>query len=526
MKTSSFFIIVALLAGLSGCSYLGSTFKQVRLSALQKQSPTQRVYKHMLLSDNFFVFGKIKNGSDSNGAVTAVVAVSDQFQKSEVVDVSHFYRNNNSFYGLNLPAGQYQLLVVSDLNHDGFFDEKEVIGGRPLALELEKIPAKVLGDFTIDLDSPFVPPAVLLFHLEVRKSEVAAESLFFPKGSIRSLDDEIFSRRMATLGMYEPAAFLEEAPMMFYALEEDLGYKVPVVFVHGIDGSARDFADIVAKLDRSRYRPWFFFYPSGDDLSKLSEMFYNIFLSGKTMALGNMPMVIVAHSMGGLVVRDALNRQSGRETETKVADLITIASPLGGHPAAAMAAQAPVVIPSWRDVDPGSDFMRGLRRQRLPVDLQYHLIYAFGNETTVKLGENSDGVVPLSSQLCSAAQNESTSQFGFNDTHTGILNNPEAIGRVLASIETVKAPFPDDHMSELLKGGYKVTFDEDYPPIGKYCIVNVGHWLDALATGRIAPLDAMQTHFVRVCQGIESPENPVEKAWLRFIEEYPRRDNL
>jgi hypothetical protein len=56
---------------------------------------------------------------------------------------------------------------------------------------------------------------------------------------------------------------MERAPMMFYALEEDLGYKVPVVFVHGIDGSPRDFAEIVARLDPTRYRPWFFFFPPG-----------------------------------------------------------------------------------------------------------------------------------------------------------------------------------------------------------------------------------------------------------------------
>ena len=264
-------IILVLLFAMSGCSYLGSTFKQAGFSALQKQSPTQRVYKHMLETDNFFVFGKIENGKGLNEEATAVIAVSDLYQKSEVVDVSHFSRNN-SFYGLNLPAGHYQLLVVSDLNHDGYYDETEVVSGRPGTLQLETRPAKVLGDFAIDLDTPFILSSTIGFHLDVKKSEALVESLFFPKGSIRSLDDEIFSKRMTTLGMYEPAAFLEEAPMMFYALEEDLGYKVPVVFVHGIDGSARDFADIVAKLDRRRYRPLFFFYPSGNDLSQLSEM--------------------------------------------------------------------------------------------------------------------------------------------------------------------------------------------------------------------------------------------------------------
>lgn len=525
MTAAKILVLSALYLALTGCSYLDSAWKQAGFSALQNQSPTQRVYKHMLGTDNFFVFGKIVHGKGLNQEATAVVAISNLYRNSEVVDVSHF-SGNNSFYELNLPAGNYQLLVVSDLNHDGYYDVTEVVGGKPVILELATNPSKILSDFSIDLDIPFPPSQALTLHLEVRKTAPLAESLFYPKGSIRSLDDDIFSTRMATLGMYEPAAFLEEAPMMFYALEEDLGYKVPVVFVHGIDGSARDFSAIVAKLDRSRYRPWFFFYPSGNDLSQLSAMFYDIFLSGRTMFLGDMPMVIVAHSMGGLVVRDALNRLSGNEKETKVTQLITIASPLGGHPAAAMASQGPIVIPSWGDVDPDSKFMHRLRRHKLPAGLEYHLIYAFGNENTVKLGENSDGVVPLSSQLASQAQDESTSQFGFNDTHTGILTNPEAIKRILTIIETAKAPFPNDHMRELVKGGYQVPLGEGYPPLGKFCIHHIGHWLDALASGRIAPVDPIQTHFVQVCKGEETPDTPIEKSWLRFIKEYPLRANL
>lgn len=56
---------------------------------------------------------------------------------------------------------------------------------------------------------------------------------------------------------YDPASFLENAPTMFYALEEDLEFKIPVVFFHGIGGSIRDFEPIVNQIDRERYKPWF-----------------------------------------------------------------------------------------------------------------------------------------------------------------------------------------------------------------------------------------------------------------------------
>jgi pimeloyl-ACP methyl ester carboxylesterase len=172
---------------------------------------------------------------------------------------------------------------------------------------------------------------------------------------------------MATLGLYRPAEFLERAPMMFYALEEDVGYKVPVVFVHGIDGSPRDFAPLLERLDRTRYKAWFFYYPTGQDLSHVAAMFHRVFLSGKVIPLGEMPLVIVAHSMGGVVVREAMNRCTGRAEEAHVAQLITIASPLGGHPAAHLARNAPLAVPSWRDLDPEGAFIANLYRRALPA---------------------------------------------------------------------------------------------------------------------------------------------------------------
>jgi pimeloyl-ACP methyl ester carboxylesterase len=518
-------LLIVLAAGMAGCTYLGNAIKQARYSAQQTHSPTQRVYKHMLEVDSFFVFGKVVNEVGLNKDAVAVIAISDQFQKNEVVDISHFSRIA-SYYGLNLPAGDYRLLVVSDLNHDGFYDGTEVVGGRLLSLGREELPDKVRGGFDIDLKAPFHSYSGASFRVAVHKIAELAESLFYPKGSIRSLDDEIFSRSMATLGMYEPAAFLEKAPMMFYALEEDVGYKVPVVFVHGIDGSARDFAEIVSRLDRTLYRPWFFHYPSGNDLGQLSEMFYSIFLSGNVVQLEDAPMVIVAHSMGGLVVRDAMNRSTGKQGETRVKRFITIASPMAGHPDAKLGANGPVAIPSWRDLAPESDFMRHLQRKKLPDDLEYYLIYAYGNPHAIKLGENSDGVVPLSSQLCAAAQGEAKSQYGYNDTHAGILKNPDAIQRVLNIIDQVRPPYPEQHLTELLKGGYRIDLGKDYSPFEKYFIVTIGRWMDALASGIIAPIHPAQEHFVQACRGETPPSNEAETAWLKFNKEYPDRSGL
>jgi uncharacterized protein YifE (UPF0438 family) len=209
-----------------------------------------------------------------------------------------------------------------------------------------------------------------------------------------------------------------------------------------------------------------------------------------------------------------------------VARLVTIASPLGGHPAAAGAIGGPLVLPSWRVLDPSSPFIAGLHRRPLPPGCEYHLLYTYGNKALVKLGANSDGVVPLSAQLPSAAQGEARAQFGFDDTHTGVLTNPEAIARVIGVVEQVHSPFPDEHLRVLDRGGYRVPLGDGYTPVEAYLLHNYGHWLEALATGEIAPSHPAHAHFVEVVRGKASPDNPAERAWVKFARQYPDRKAL
>lgn len=518
MKRAALLILLA--AALAGCAYVGTATKQAYYSVRQAGAPRQRVYKHMLERDTYFVFGRVEAGATLGGAPLAVVAQSDTFKPGEVVDVNHTSRDD-SYYGLNLPAGEYRLFAVCDRNGDGFFDEHEVIGGRTVTLDRETAPEKVFGG--CDIAAGTTEPPRAPFRIAVPPAPARVESLFYPKGTIRTLDDPIFAREMGSLGLYEPAAFMEAAPMMFYALEEDTGYKVPVVFVHGIGGTARDFVDIVAQLDRRRYRPWFFSYPSGTDLKQLSAMFYRLFLSGSVIPTQDTPIVIVAYSMGGLVVRDAFNRCTGKKSEADVRCLITIASPLGGHPAAASGTHAPVVIPSWRDLAPDSAFIRDLHRRPLPTRTEYHLYYTFANTGTIKLGENSDGVVPLSSQCRASAQNEAKEQFGFNDTHSNVVHNPEAIRRIVQTIETVKSPFPDDHLRVLDAGGYPVPAGDGYTPIEAWCLRTMGRYMDALVAGELKPIHPLQEHFVSACRGECAPNVPAEHAWLKYNRERTAR---
>lgn len=519
MKRTLVLVCVALTG--SGCAYLGTWAKQSYYSFQLRHSPRQRTSKHLLDRENFFVFGKVAGAEIPSATAVAVLALSSAPVAGEIVDIGQSVRCD-SYYGLNLPPGEYRLVAAADLNGDGVCTEQEVIAERSVRLD-EKATDKILGNYNLDARNVRrgVPPN---FRIAVQREPDPTPSVFYPKGTIRALADPIFSPRMASLGLYEPAAFLEVAPMMFYALEEELGYKVPVIFVHGIGGSARDFADIVARLDRRRYRAWFFHYPSGGDLRQLSAMFYEIFLSGNTMPRPDCPVVLVAHSMGGLVVREALNRWRGTPREAALGGLVTIASPLGGHPAAARAAHAPVVIPSWRNLDPGSDFIHQLHRTPLPDGLVYQLIYTSGAPRTFAFGEPGDGVVPLASQRSRAALGEATEQIEFKCGHAEVLHEPTSVAGIVRLIEAVKSPFPADHLRAFDRGGYARPLPEsEFSALDAYFVRNLGHYLDALVGGEIQPIHPSQAEFVQECRGHRKPDTPASKAWIKLNRLYPDR---
>jgi len=497
-----------------------NALKQVRYSLTQKTDPGQRNLKHMIDRQTIFLYGLITDEARREpGLPLSVAAYSSKYKKNELVDVTHF-AGVGTHYALNLPVGKYDLLVLADKDQNKVLDQFEVVGRRQIDLSLKSRKENVLTDFDIGLSDDIH----IDWEINIPTPEVAdiQKSLFYPQGTIRNINDPIFDREVATLGVYEPAAFLERAPTMFYALEEYLRYKIPVIFVHGIGGTVREFMPIIEQMDRDRYVPWFFYYPSGGGLEQLAENFHRLFLSGKLFPKTETPMIIVAHSMGGVVIREAFNLLQEKHSENQVALLITIASPLGGHPAAASGAKhAPFVLPSWRDVNPDGRFIKELYRKPLPPSVDYQLLYAYANPGMIKLGENSDGVVPLSSQLYPPAQKEARRQFGFNSSHTGVLKNVDAIQHIIKSMGKVKSKIPESHMKIYMTGGYDVDLDDRYSDREKYVIRAAGKYLAALSRGKLDAVDQRQAHFVKVSQGKAKALTFVETAWLKFVKDHP-----
>lgn len=77
--------------------------------------------------------------------------------------------------------------------------------------------------------------------------------------------------------------------------------------------------------------------------------------------------------MGGLVARRFIIKNVIEDKQDYIRTFITFLTPWNGHEAAAMEVKwAPTALPSWYEIEGGSDFLRGLFDQRLRGRVDYH----------------------------------------------------------------------------------------------------------------------------------------------------------
>ena len=254
-------------------------------------------------------------------------------------------------------------------------------------------------------------------------------------GDVVSLDDERFRRENGELGLWRPFDFLLEVGAGIYFLEPYDPGRTPVLFVHGIGGNPREFATLIDGLDRTRFQPWVFFYPSGGKLDRIAE-YLSRAMADLELVHGFRQLHVVAHSMGGLVSRGFLLHYTETRGSTAPRLFLSLSTPWEGHASAKLGVDyAPAVVYSWVDVAPGSDFLQGLfyrgpeERRRLPDFVDHHLLFGFRRDHGVP-GICTDKVVSVASELRPEAQDEAATTFGYDADHTGILLLPEAVERV------------------------------------------------------------------------------------------------
>ncbi len=328
-------------------------------------------------------------------------------------------------YAFILEAGQpYLVVAFQDLDGDLLPDQGEpaaVYGhSDPIVVE----PAEQLDNRRLRLHAENEPSSFVDVDFS-RLQEASFDSIPIAAGELASLDDERFSPEPAKAGMWSPLTAVREVGGGVFFLEPYDPDRIPVLFVHGIGGSPRDFRLLIEGLDRTRFQAWVYQYPSGVRLERAGRLLAQL-APALQRELGCERLFLTAHSMGGLVARSAM-LQIERDADRRAIELfVTFSTPWNGHRGAATGVKyAPAVVPSWIDMLPGSDFLKGLRHE-LPSAPPHHLFFGFYTKKNPLMLYSHDSVIAVSSQLDPWFQERAERIYGYNLDHVGILGDEQS----------------------------------------------------------------------------------------------------
>ncbi|WP_038051623.1 triacylglycerol lipase [Thioalkalivibrio sp. ALJ1] len=258
-------------------------------------------------------------------------------------------------------------------------------------------------------------------------------------GEVVHLDDPRFDAEVARGSQWRPLDFVMDGYAGVYFLEPYDPARTPVLFVHGMNGSPRDFAGLLEVLDRERYQPWFYYYASGLPLQSSAAHLAQI-IEELEVRHEMTQLPVVAHSMGGLIARGFLRERERTGVGAEIPLMIALSTPWAGHERAQQGVdRSPVVIPVWRDMAVGSEYLGGLFADSKLEATELHLLFSYQRgETGAR--STADGVVSLASMLHPPAQREAASIYGVPTTHRGILSHPLALDRVEGLLAEPVAP--------------------------------------------------------------------------------------
>lgn len=334
-----------------------------------------------------------------------------------------------AFYFTQAP-GDYQLLAFDDRNGNFALDDDEPrhwlpkARYAPLAVQPDLAEREHLAQLnTLDLQAANGPaPPKLDLRLEV----LYREQPRLQRNYLQVVDftDPRFDDRNIQLGAWQPLSFMREVGYGLYLLAPWDPDKEPIILVHGINASPRDWQALAASLDLKRFQLVLFHYPSGLPLRNSAYML-SIAMRDMLLRLAPRRMHVFAHSMGGLVARRALQFLDEGEAK-RLCLFATLSTPWEGHPSAATGVQrVPFDVPVWRDMAPGSPYLQALFATPLPAHIRQWMLVSYGGNRRM-LPEPNDGVVPLASELRAAAQDEARRLYLIDESHTGILHSRRA----------------------------------------------------------------------------------------------------
>lgn len=359
---------------------------------------------------------------------TPLVVAAFARRDGALVPVHYTVLHEPGGYELLVPAGDYLVAAFADANGNLRRDAGEAAGqfrpgpvaanGSGTVIELNFSVSSEPTDLPVGTAVADTPPATL-------HSTQA--------GAIADLDAPVFSAQFARTGYWTPTEFFRHAGGNIYFLEKYDPARIPVLFVHGVGGSPQDWRYFFDHLDRKRYQAWFFYYPSGAALDSVSYLLYWKLINLQRQHHFER-IVLTAHSMGGLVVRNFLSDHGAQlPAETT---FVSLSTPWGGDAMADQGvAYSPAVVPSWNDMQANGRFIRTLYRRPLPGKIDYYLFFGHAGRYSLLRSANTDGAITLASELRPEAQAEARMIHGFDEDHTSILRSPQVFARYAAVLE-------------------------------------------------------------------------------------------
>ncbi len=360
-------------------------------------------------------------------------------------------------YELLVSKGTHNIIAFGDKNKNLIYDIGEP-AGQILSAEQVSTPA---GGVDGNLD-------IVITEQNSNKIDFPIGSKMPPKGykgfhstcpgAIAKMEDYLYSDEYGKKGFWASLEFFSEIGGNVYFLEAYDPSKIPILFVHGAAGSPQNWRTFFESIDRNKYQPWFFYYPSGAPIDSMSYLLFwklqNLQTKYKFKEL-----YFTAHSMGGLVVRSFIVNYG--QLFPSITNFISISTPWGGEELAEIGVKySPGVIPAWRDMQPESEFIDSIFRKKIPPAVDYYLFFGHKGNRNI-LRPNNDNAVTLASQLDQRSQRDAKMIYGFNEDHVSILSSKQAISQYNAILADI---YQKSRASDAIPGNRLVVdFSFDFP---------------------------------------------------------------
>jgi len=325
------------------------------------------------------------------------------------------------------PTEPYFVAAVSSRGKNSWSGAEDMIslygGDRLKEIPIGKSPETEKIRIDMDRANPAAGP--LRKVLEKWNPEEAGKGGAVPIacGEIRSLDDPAFDEEAGIKGMWQPLTAAKRHGLGIHFLQPYDPGKVPVIFVHGIMGTPRNWKPVIAGLDRSRFQPWIFDYPSGiplenaaNALADLTDRLHRHYRFKK--------LHVVAHSMGGLPARRAVQLIRNKYRADYLSSLTTISTPWSGSPFAVIGTIGmPAAVPCWFDLRPGSPFLKKTLGDPLPVP--HLMVTTEKSKFKITLPRRNDGTVSVASQRDPRAVAKASDTLLVHEDHMAVLEAAE-----------------------------------------------------------------------------------------------------